>query len=303
MGSLELEPEHEVVASAPAERLALVFPGQGSQTDGMRQTVERFCPDLLALATEVVGEDPFPRCEAGTRFAQPALYCAALAAWERLGRPVPAMAAGHSLGEIAALVAADSLPADVGLRLVAARGRLMQEAADAHPPNGMLAVMGDDRAGIQEVAERCRVAVANDNAPRQVVLAGTLDDLGRAEQELGARGLRGVHVPVSGAFHSPLMQSAVAPLKELLAAVDFRPPRFPVLAGATAAPFEAIAETLAEAVVRPVRWRQVLLALRQLGATRVVETGPGRVLTALTRRTLDGVVAETGDSLEALAGA
>src|SRR4051812_41856718 len=109
-------------------RTAIVFPGQGSLTDGMREQVERLRPDLLELAADAVGEDPFARLGEDTRFDQPAIFCASLAGFEALGRPEPDFFAGHSLGEIAALVAAGALAEPDGVALVAERGRLMSEA-------------------------------------------------------------------------------------------------------------------------------------------------------------------------------
>src|SRR5436305_13714521 len=105
---------------------AILFPGQGSQTPEMRETVAEERPDLLSLAEEVVGEDPFPRAEEGTKFAQPAIFCASLAGWEALGRPSGDFTAGHSLGELAALVAGGCLPAREGLGAGAPRGGLVQ---------------------------------------------------------------------------------------------------------------------------------------------------------------------------------
>lgn len=107
---------------------AILFPGQGSQTPDMRETVSRVRPDLLSLVEQIVGEDPFVRAEEGTRYAQPAIFCASLAGWEALGRPSGDFMAGHSLGELAALVAAGCLTERDGLELVALRGKLMQES-------------------------------------------------------------------------------------------------------------------------------------------------------------------------------
>src|SRR5215210_9075781 len=142
---------------------ALLFPGQGSQTADMRETVERHLPDLLELALEEVGPDLFERATDATRWAQPAIYCAALAGARELGVDGDAMA-GHSLGEITALVAADAIGAEDGLRLVAARGRLMQEAAEETGDGGMTAVRAreDNRDTIAEVAAAGDVAIAND---------------------------------------------------------------------------------------------------------------------------------------------
>ena len=151
----------------------ILFPGQGSQTRDMRESVAAARPDLLTLATELVGEDPFPRAEDGTQFAQPAIFCASLAGWDALGRPDGDFMAGHSLGELAALVAAGALAEQDGLKLVALRGKLMHEAGERAGDGSMLALLG---AGAAEhaggLAEEHGLAVANDNSPQQVVLSG-----------------------------------------------------------------------------------------------------------------------------------
>lgn len=276
--------------------LALLFPGQGSQTPGMRDTVASHRPDLLAMALEELGTDPFALAAERTDCAQPSLYCASLAHWERLGRPEPAFAAGHSLGELAALTVAGSLSEEEGLRLVALRGRLMQEAADAHPPNGMVAVIGGEREAVLAAADAHGVVLANDNAPQQLVLAGARDALERFARDLPAHGARGVVLAVAGAFHSPFMASALEPFRAALAAIDLRPPRVPVVCGATAEPFDGDPDRIAAALLAPVRWREVLLRLHDLGARRFLEPGPGSVLTGLVRRTLPGVEAVAGDA-------
>ncbi|MDQ5834980.1 MAG: ACP S-malonyltransferase, partial [Actinomycetota bacterium] len=156
-----------------AAKTAILFPGQGSQTADMRETVEAHRPDLLALAEAEVAGDLFERADEGTRWAQPAIFCAALAGYEVLkDRFDPAFMAGHSLGEISALVAAGALEAEDGLRLVAARGRLMQEAAEQTGDGGMLAVRARERAAVDEVAAATGLSLANDNAPDQLVLSG-----------------------------------------------------------------------------------------------------------------------------------
>ena len=153
-----------------SHELALLFPGQGSQTPDMREQVEAHRPDLLALGRSEVSDDLFERAEEGTRWAQPAIYCAALAGYEALkDRYEPAWMAGHSLGEISALVAADALHAEDGLRLVAARGRLMQDAAEQTGDGGMIVVRVSERAPVEEVAAQTGLSIANDNAPDQLV--------------------------------------------------------------------------------------------------------------------------------------
>jgi len=266
---------------------ALLFPGQGSQTPDMRETVERRRPDLLELALEEVGPDLFERAGDGTRWAQPALYCAALAGSEELGVE-PGVMAGHSLGEITALVAAEAIGAEDGLRLVAARGRLMQEAAETTGDGGMTAVRArdDNREAIAEVAAEAEVAIANDNAPDQLVLSGAVSALDRAEALLEERGIRGKRLPVAGAFHSPLMEPAVEPYRAAVEAIDFAEPCVPVYSCVTAEPFDDVGERLVEALTHPVRWLAVVRALDARGVTDFVETGPGRVLTNLVRKSL-----------------
>jgi [acyl-carrier-protein] S-malonyltransferase len=277
----------------------MLFPGQGSQTADMRDLVERNRPDLLELAQSEVSDDLFERATDGTRWAQPAIFCAALAGYEVLKEShEPALMAGHSLGEISALVAAGALDAGDGLRLVAARGRLMQEAAEHTGDGSMMAVRARDRAAVDEVAAAAGVSIANDNAPDQLVLSGSLAALDEAERLLSERKVRAKRLPVAGAFHSPLMQPAVEPFRELAERVEVREPRVPVLSCVTAAPFQDVREQLVQAITSPVRWTDVMTALHELGATRYVETGPGRVLTGLVRKSLDGVEAEAPLAME-----
>jgi [acyl-carrier-protein] S-malonyltransferase len=285
---------------ARSGHLAMLFPGQGSQAPDMREQVERHRPDLLELARAEVADDLFERAGEGTRWAQPAIFCAALAGWEVLReRYRPDLMAGHSLGEISALVAAGALGAEDGLRLVAARGRLMQEAAEETGDGGMLAVRARERAPVEQVAAETDLSIANDNAPDQLVLSGALAALDDAERLLRERKVRAKRLPVGGAFHSPLMEPAVEPFRALAEHVEVREPSMPVLSCVTAAPFVDVREQLVQAITHPVRWTDVMRALRDLGATHYVETGPGRVLTNLVRKSLDGVEAEAPLAMEA----
>ena len=284
---------------APDRELAVLFPGQGSQAPDMREQVELVRPDLVRLALAHVGDDPFARVHEGTRWTQPAIFCAALAGWQRLREEAePGLMAGHSLGEISALVAAGALAEEDGLRLVTARGRLMQEAVEGAGETGMLAVLGNDREAVLSAARRHGLTVSNDNAPAQVVLSGSLTALDAASAELEERGLRARRLPVAGAFHSPFVAPAVAPFRRLLAEIEVRKPRVPVLSCVTAEPFDDVRERLAQALTSPVRWTDVARSLRARGARRFIETGPGRVLTGLIRRTLDDVEAEALHPLE-----
>jgi [acyl-carrier-protein] S-malonyltransferase len=277
---------------------ALLFPGQGSQTKYMRDVVAEHRPDLLALAIEEVGTDPFPLVAEGTRYAQPALFCASVAGWERAGRPAADVLGGHSLGELAALVAAGSLAAEDGVRVAVRRGELMQAAAEKEEDGGMLALLGDD-AGARRIAVQRGLTIANDNAPGQIVLSGSGSALDDAAKAARAGGLKAMRLPIQGAFHSPAMGSVAPEFRTALERVRFDPPDPPVFSSTTARPFEDIRTTLAEALTHPVRWRETLIAIRGLGATRFLEAGPGKVLTNIVRRTLEGVEAATLDAPEA----
>jgi [acyl-carrier-protein] S-malonyltransferase len=271
---------------------AILFPGQGSQTPDMRDLVERVRPDLLEMAGSTVGEDPFPRADEGTNFAQPAIFCASLAGWEALGRPVEAFMAGHSLGELGALVASGALGEREGLELVTLRGRLMHESGLAAGDGGMFAVLGAGASEhAEEIAEAHGLTVANDNSPQQVVISGDKSHFAEAMAQAKELGLRAMELDVTGAFHSPMMAGAVSEFERALADVTFTAPmgETTVISAVTAQPFTDPRRELADALTMPVRWREVMLTLHELGAQRFVDVGPGRVLTGLAKRTLSGV--------------
>jgi malonyl CoA-acyl carrier protein transacylase len=277
---------------------AVLFPGQGSQTDDMRALVAAVRPDLLDAAVELIGEDPFPRVEESTRFAQPAILCASLAGWTRLRDHVdPIVLAGHSLGEFSALAAAGAMSELDALRLVVIRGDHMARSGEAAGGGTMLALMGASPAQAEALAARHQVAIANDNAPGQVVLSGSPDGLDAARKEATTEGLRALPLGVAGAFHSPQMQGAVEPFRAALQEVAFEQPERTVLSCATARPFEDPAVELAEALVSPVRWRDTMQTLDGLGVEAYVDAGPGRVLSKLTPRCIRGASAVTADTL------
>jgi [acyl-carrier-protein] S-malonyltransferase len=285
--------------SHDADKLAVVFPGQGVGDADHHDLVADERPDLLDLVRKLTGEeDPFARIGDGTRFSQPAVYCASLAGYERLGRPRGDLYAGHSLGEVAALAAANAVDELDGLRIVVARGRLMDAAAAAAPDGGMLAV-GGDREQALELAERSDLGLANENSPNQFVLTGPDAGLEAAEENARELGLRAKRLAVTGAFHSPAMAAAVEPFREYLDAIEFRAPSEPVISCVTAQPFDSDPrELLAEALTRPVRWTDVMHRLHEEGARRFLDVGPGRVLAGLVRRTLDDVETETAREAE-----
>ena len=279
----------------------MLFPGQGSQTAEMRAAVAAARPDLLELACELVGDDPFERVDDGTRFQQPAIFCASLVGWELAAAATrPVALAGHSLGELAALVAAGVLAERDGLWLVVERGRLMQEAAESNG-GGMVAVRAR-REEVEPLLARTGVALANENAPRQVVLAGPEAALVAAEAELAAAGIRTVRLPVAGAFHSEAMRSVVGRFRAAAASVAFAEPRIPVVSCLLAAPPPDPRDALVAGLTSPVRWVETLRALHDLGVERFVETGPGEVLTGLVRRTLPDAEAVPAAELEAVGG-
>ncbi|MBX5469191.1 MAG: ACP S-malonyltransferase [Thermoleophilaceae bacterium] len=273
---------------------ALLFPGQGSHTPGMRELARQGRPDLLELAERELGVDLCAKAAESTRFAQPAIYCASLAGYELLERPEPAVAAGHSLGEIAALAAAGAISEEDGLRIVVLRGRLMDEAG---ADGGGMTALRVDTARAETLIEGLDAWVANENAPDQVVVSGSEAALDELERRARAAGVRALRLQVRGAFHSPAMEPAVRPFAEALAAVEVREPRFPVFCSTTAEPFDDVRRRLVEALTRPVRWTAVVRRLDEQGVRTYLETGPGKVLTGLVRRIFPDAAAVSADPM------
>ncbi len=277
---------------------ALLFPGQGSQTNGMRALVVSTRPDLFEAVCELVGDDPFRLVDESTRYAQPAIFCASLASWTRIAdRVTPTVMAGHSLGELSALAAAGAVDEFDALRLVVLRAELMAVSGQASGDGTMLALIGSTPARAAALAARHGVFVANDNAPDQVVLSGARADLDAAAATARRDGLRTMSLSVAGAFHSPHMAAAVAPFRTALDAVEFRTPTIPVLSCASAQPFVDPNAELAEALVRPVRWRETMQALAAAGANTFIDVGPGRVLARLAPRCVAGAAGATAETL------
>ena len=263
---------------------AVLFPGQASQTPGMRAEVADRRPDLLALVCELVGEDPFPRVDEDTRYAQPAIFCASLAGWHALRSGIDAVA-GHSLGELTALAAAGAIDEADALRLVVVRGRLMSACTGGT----MLAALGGDADEVAAIALRTGVVIANDNAPGQPVLSGSQAAIGQAAEELRSAGMRALELNVSGAFHSPLMAPALPEWTRAVQATRVREPGVTVWSCITAAPADDVRGLLVRALTRPVRWRQTIEAMHAAGVERFREAGPGRTLTKMLKRTLPEV--------------
>jgi [acyl-carrier-protein] S-malonyltransferase len=283
--------------------LAFVFPGQGSQGVGMLDDFAAHTDvrATFAEASDALGDDLWTLIEQGpaetlnlTRNTQPAMLTADIAlwrAWRAAGGPQPSVVAGHSLGEYAALVAAGAMQLRDAVPLVRFRAEAMQDAV-AHGVGAMAAIMGGDDAAIvdacREAAQGEIVEPVNFNGPGQVVIAGHKSAVERAIAAAKARGAkRGVMLPVSAPFHSSLMKPAADRLAARLAQLDITSPSIPVLHNVDVAEHatpEAIRAALAEQAASPVRWSDTIRALLARGVTHLVECGPGKVLTGLTRR-------------------
>jgi malonyl CoA-acyl carrier protein transacylase len=283
-----------------ADAVALLFPGQGVSLAGSRALVAETCPRPYASCCELLGEDPFERAGESTRFAQPAIFLASVAGWMRIDADPPSALAGHSLGELSALTAAGALRLDDAVSLVVTRGALMADAADREGDGGMLAVLKGTLADARELSQAHGIDIANDNAPGQTVLSGGHDALDVAIAEARARGLRAMRIDVAGAFHSRAMQSACEPFRRALDAIEIAEPNAPVFSSMTAAPFRDVRAELARALVRPVRWRETMLALHAAGTRRFLDVGPDRVLARLAERNLRDVEVHAAIDLDPL---
>jgi [acyl-carrier-protein] S-malonyltransferase len=286
-------------------KVAWVFPGQGSQSVGMGREIfeaSAAARDVLAKADQALAEPLSKLIAEGpeetltlTANTQPAIVtvsCAVLAALREsvpsLG--APAFAAGHSLGEYSALVAASSLALEDAVRLVRARGRAMQEAV---PPGegAMAAIMGLDPEKIEDVCKRAAqgevVSPANFNAPGQVVIAGHAAAVARANELASAEKGKAIPLKVSAPFHCALMAPAARVVASELDRVNVNPLAFPVVANVDAQPNTdpaRVKDLLVRQVDGPVRWEATIRLMANQGVTHILEIGPGKVLAGLMRR-------------------
>jgi [acyl-carrier-protein] S-malonyltransferase len=281
------------------DSVAVVFPGQGSQRAGMARAWQEH-PSFRrwAEADDVLGRDVTRLgLDADSDELRVPLNCQVALfvhgvvlheAWAAAAAPATATA-GHSLGEYNALVAAGILDFADGLRLVDARARATQAAADERPGT-MVACLGFPVEAVAAVCERVGAHLANDNAPGQVVVAGEQQQLDRLRDDLAASGERGkvVQLEVGAAYHSPHMQPAVEAFGAALDGAAFRDGVVPVVANVDARPHRAAGDwpkVLRAQLTAPVRWRETVATLRDLGVGRVVELGASAVLTGLVKRT------------------
>jgi len=282
-------------------KTALLFAGQGAQTVGMGKDLAEKFPMARALfdrANATLGYDLATRCFHGpepeltnTENAQPAIYLVSWVAFELLKEQVPTLkfeaTAGLSLGETTALAAAGAVSFEEGLKLVRQRGRFMQEACE-ETQGGMAAIMGLDEEATREVCAQAGVELANLNCPGQIVISGGLEKVDRACELAKSRGAKkAVLLPVAGAYHSALMNSAQPKLQASLAAVRFRSPTLTVVSNVTARPHDTVADIqslLVQQVTAPVRWEESMRYLLAQGFTRFIELGPGKALRGFMKR-------------------
>jgi [acyl-carrier-protein] S-malonyltransferase len=279
--------------------IAVIFPGQGTQTTGMGApwrddpawgVVDRAETALGEPLSSLILDAP-PEQLARTREAQLAVLLTSLVAWEAVRERIeaPIAFAGHSLGQVTALIASGALPLEEGVQFASRRAELTQAAADTHPGR-MAALLG---ASLEQAEAACRAApdgcwIANDNAPGQVVIAGTPDGVeeGSAKaKELGVK--RATPLNVGGAFHTPLMRDAAEGLAAELPAVPLSPPDAPVVSNGDAQPYEDAdgwRSRLAVHVTDPVRWRTSMETIAGMGVTRCLEVGNGSMLATLAKR-------------------
>jgi [acyl-carrier-protein] S-malonyltransferase len=289
-------------------KTAFLFPGQGAQSVGMGVALAETLPavkELFTRSSDVLGYDLLELCAGGpaerldaTEHSQPALFVCSLAAVEKVRAEQPSLidevaaAAGLSLGEYTALVFADAMDLETGLRLVQERGRAMQAAADANP-SGMVSVLGMDRDKLEALIDEARqgdvLQVANLLCPGNIVASGGREACARltklAEQ---AGAMKVIPLAVAGAFHTPLMEPAYERLATAVANAEIKTPRIPVLSNVDAAPHPDPAEIrqlLVRQLVSPVQWEESMRRLITThGIERCFEVGPGRVLTGLLKR-------------------
>jgi [acyl-carrier-protein] S-malonyltransferase len=296
---------------------AVVFPGQGSQFAGMADpwTTHPAGDAVMQEASGALSADVVAGCHdeallATTAFVQPALLACGVAAFRVLEAEGFTFmgTAGHSLGEFAALVASDAVQLAEALDLVVIRGAAMQRAGEERPGT-MAALLGVDAEQAGALCDDARgddvLVVANENSPVQAVISGSIPAVERAQAIAAERKIRAVRLNVAGAFHSPLMEPAVAPIVERLRTIDVRPPRFPIaenVAGALVDDSDVLRALLGRHVVSPVRWESCARALADAGATVFLEAGPGDVLTKLAKRVVPDARAIAVGSPDSVAG-
>lgn len=287
-----------------------IFPGQGVQSPEMGRGLTDAAPEVFATASDVLGVDAAELCTSGrsgsadletTRWAQPAVLVCGVAAFRILterGESFVA-AAGHSVGEYAALVSAGALSITDALRVISVRAEATEDAGRS-TPGAMAAVMRIEREAVDEICEREGVALAAENGPGQFVVSGPVANLRRAIEALATVGAVSRRLDVSAAFHSPVMAAAAGRLEPALDGVTFDRPRFDVWSPTTAAPVRTAAEirtVLIDQLTSPVRWRETIEHVSARHGPLFCDLGPGRVVAGLTRRIVKGAEIRTLEDL------
>lgn len=286
---------------------AILFPGQGSQkvgmglshyasSDGFRDFVKEADRILGYSLSHIMFEGPAETLTQ-TEFTQPAIFVHSVALFHQL-QLKPDMTAGHSLGEFSALTAAGVMDFETALSVVSLRGKLMQNAGEVNPGT-MAALIGLDDKIVNNICMEATqviqkpVVPANYNSPGQIVISGDIDAVKKAMELAKENGCRLAKLlPVSGAFHSPLMKPAFDALRKKLDEIEFKAPKFLVYSNYTAEPSESpdvLKENLLNQLVSPVKWTQTVIHMEKVGASSFIEVGPGAVLQGLVKRTLNNV--------------
>ncbi len=289
-------------------KTAWVFPGQGSQAIGMGMDLLdiSYAKDRFDLAEEILGWSVIEICQSEddkisrTLYTQPCMYVveSILADLLREKRQQPDLVAGHSLGEYIALYVAGVFEWSAGLRLIQRRAELMDSVAGGM----MAALIGFEREQLeQQIQQTPDVVLANDNSPAQAVISGTPAAVEAVISQVKKK--RAIPLKVSGAFHSPFMAAAATEFQQVLESVTFKPAQIPVLSNVEPIPSmdtKVLKERLSRQITGSVRWRETSLRLPEEGIERVVEIGPGTVLTGLIKRTCPNLTLENVSSLEDL---
>ena len=278
---------------------AFVFPGQGAQFSGMGKDLHEFsalAKERFESANDILGFNISDIMFHGTieelkqtKVTQPAIFLHSVILAEVMGNTNPDMVAGHSLGEFSALVVAGGLSFEDGLRLVSARANAMQSACEANPST-MAAVLGLENKIVEQICDQTEgiVVAANYNCPGQIVISGEIAAVELACESLKEAGARrALILPVGGAFHSPIMESAREKLAEAIENTNIQPLSCPIFQNVSAraeVDVATIRKNLVDQLTAPVKWTQTMEAMIAFGATSVTEVGPGKVLQGLFKK-------------------